>query len=400
MSLLVPGASAAQTTITWLYPGGEQPVSRQTWQAQLERFSKVHPEIRVEVIDVPWDLAHDRIVNMVLADDAPDLIQMGSRWIPEFAEMGALLPLDEYFGTTKGQIYYPALLKTVTYKGKLYALPRAYSTQALIYRTDLVGAPPKTWDELVATALEIQKEHPGMYGFGIGGANHVSTLSQYFTILFSYGGRVFDEAGNVVLDSPEAVAALKEYVDLYRTHKVVPNPLEYNREQLPDLFRSGRIAMFISGPWGGRATGLPPENDQVPYASAKVPAGPAGTATEVVSDSTGIWAGTDNLDAAVTFLDFITTEEEQVQRDLIGGLVPQGPDMAARPEFKGNPYFATFVDMAQYGSSQPQPALWEPFQDVIVDMVQSVLLGLRTPEEAVKNAVTELRRQNLVPAEL
>lgn len=398
--LAVAPVLSAQTTITWLYPGGEQPVSRQTWEAQVERFNRVHPEIRVEVIDVPWDLAHDRIVNMILAGDAPDLIQMGSRWIPEFAEMGALLPLDEYVGAEKRALYYPALLETVTYKGTLYALPRAYSTQALIYRTDLIDTPPATWDELVAVALRIQKEHPGMYGFGIGGANHVSTLSQYFTILFSYGGKVFDEAGNLTLDSPEAVAALERYVDFYRKHRIVPNPLEYNREQLPDLFRAGRIAMFVSGPWGGRATGLPPENAQIPYASARVPAGPAGPATEVVSDSTGIYAGSPNVEAALIFLDFITTEEEQVQRDLMGGLVPQGPGMAKRAEFQGNPYLKTFIDMAQFGSAQPQPALWEPFQDVIVDMVQSAVLGIATPEQAVKRAAEQLRRQKLVPAEL
>ncbi|WP_324716832.1 sugar ABC transporter substrate-binding protein [Carboxydochorda subterranea] len=392
-------AAAEVTTIRWLYPGGEQPVSQQTWKSQIERFAKVHPEIKVEVIDVPWDLAHDRIVNMVMAGDGPDLIQMGSRWIPEFAEMGALMPLDQYFGKEKMSLYYPGLVKTVTYKGKLYALPRAYSTQALIYRTDLIKNPPKTWDEVVTISKKIQSEHPGMYGLGIGGANHVSTLSQYFTILYTYGGRVFDEQGRLQLDSPEAVAALKRYVDFYRKDKIVPNPLEYNREQLPELFSAGRIAMFVSGPWGGRALGLPPDNDRIPYASAPVPAGPAGTATELVSDSTGIWAGTRNLKAALTFLDFITSPEEQVQRDLIGGLVPQGPTMATRPEFTKNPFFKTFIDMAPHGVPQPQPALWEPFQEVIVNMVQSATLGMVTPEQAVKQAVQELRAKGLVPAE-
>lgn len=398
--LAVAPVLSAQTTITWLYPGGEQPVSRQLWQGHVERFHEKYPDIRVEVIDVPWDLAHDRIVSMALAGDAPDLIQMGSRWIPEFAELGILLELDEYVTPEKLAMYYPALVNTVTYKGKLYALPRAYSTQALIYRADLMDQPPATWDELVETALAIQERFPGMYGFGIGGANHVSTLSQYFTILFTYGGRVFDDQGNLVLDSPEAVAALQRYVDFYRKDQIVPNPLEYNREQLPELFRSGRIAMFVTGPWGGPNIGLPPENDQVPYASARVPTGPAGTATEVVSDSTGIYAGTRNLEAALLFLDFITSEEEQRWRDTVGGYVPQGPAFAERPEFQENPYFRTFIEMAQFGSPQPKPTLWEPFQDVIVHMVQSALLGIVSPEEAVKQAAQELRRQNLVPADL
>lgn len=396
--MLTASVQAAQTTITWLYPGGEQPVSQQTWQGQLERFAKVHPEIKVNVIAVPWDLAHDRIVNMVMAGDPPDLIQMGSRWLPEFAEMGALLPLDRYFGKEKTSIYYPGLLKTVTYKGKLYALPRAYSTQALIYRTDLIPQPPKTWDELIRVAKQIQARYPDMYGFGFGGANHVSTLSQYFTILFSFGGKVFDEKGRLALDSPEAVEALQLMVNMYRKDKIVPNPIEYNREQLPSLFSAGRIAMFISGPWGGRATGLPPENDKIPYMAALVPAGPAGPATELVSDSTAIAADSKHIEAAVTFLDFITQPDEQAFRDKVGGLVPQGPQIAKRPEFQGNPYFRKFIDMAQYGSPQPQPTVWEPFQDVIVEMVQSAVLGVKTPEQAVKDAAKRLVAEKLVPA--
>lgn len=396
----VASVAAAQTTITWLYPGGEQPSSRATWEAQVARFHEQNPDIRVEVIDVPWDPAHDRIVNMVLAGDAPDLIQMGSRWIPEFAEMGALLPLDDHFGGDNLDMYYPGLVETVTYKGTLYAMPRAYSTQALIYRTDLIEEPPTTWEELVQTALQVQADNPDMFGFGISGADHVSTLSQFFTILYAYGGGVFDEQGHVVLDSPEAEQALRLFVDFHREHDIIPNPIEYHREELPSLFAAERIAMFVSGPWGGVMTGVDPDNERVPYAAALAPAGPAGPATELVSDSTGVWADSPHKEAALKLLEFITTEEEQVIRDLDAGLVPQGPGMALRDEFTGDPYFQTFIDMAQYGAPQPQPYLWEPFQDVIVDMVQSALLGRSTPKEALEQAVERLRREGLVPAEL
>lgn len=393
--LLSVGAMAEEVTITWLYPGAEQSFSQLAIEGQLERFAEAYPNIKVEVIDVPWSLAHDRIVSMMMADDLPDVINIGSRWLPEFVEMGAVMSLEEEFGH-KRDMYYPGLVQTVEIGGQLYALPRAYSTQALIYRTDIVPEPPTTWDELIEVSKQIQEEHPDMLGFGIGGADHVSTLSQYFTVLFTYGGAVTDSEGRLVLDSPEAVEALQLIVDMYREHGIVPNPLEYHREELPELFSAGRIAMFISGPWGGTATGLEPENDTLPYASALVPAGSVGPGTEVVSDSTLISATTKNKEAALTFLDFITTEEEQVIRDLVAGAVPQGPTMAARDEFTGDGYFQTFIDMAEYGSPQPQPSLWEPFQDVIVNMVQSAILGIQTPEQAVKSAAQELINDELV----
>lgn len=389
------GAMAEEVVITWMYPGAEQAFSQAAIEGTLARFAEVHPEIKVEVIDVPWSMAHDRIVSMLLADDLPDLINIGSRWLPELVEMGAALSLEEAFGHKK-DMYYPGLVQTVEIGGELYAMPRAYSTQALIYRTDLIPEPPTTWEELIEVAKNIQKENPDMYGFAFGGADHVSTLSQYFTVLFSFGGQVTDADGRLVLNSPEAVEALQLLVDMYREHNIVPNPLEYHREELSELFSAERIAMFISGPWGGNALGLPPENDRIPYNSALVPAGPAGPGTEVVSDSTIVAATTRNKEAALTFLDFITTPEEQIIRDYTAGAVPQGPEMAQSPEFQGDSYFMTFIDMAQYGSPQPQPALWEPFQDVIVDMVQSALLGIQTPEQAIESASARLINEGLV----
>lgn len=77
---------AEKVTIRWLYPGGDQPVSRQTWQGHLERFEAKYPNIKVELLDVPWDLVHDRLVNMIMAGDGPDVIQIGARWLPEFIE--------------------------------------------------------------------------------------------------------------------------------------------------------------------------------------------------------------------------------------------------------------------------------------------------------------------------
>ncbi len=391
--LLSSSVLAEDVTITWLYPGGEQPVDRAVIEGHLERWEALHPEIKVDVIDVPWSLAHDRIVSMIMADDLPDMIHIGSRWLSEFTDMGIVLPLEEYFAE-KRSLYYPGLIQTVEVEGVLHALPRAYSTQALHYRTDLIEQPPTTWEELIEVSQKLQEENPDIYGFAFAGSDHVSTLSQYFTVLFTYGGSLTDDAGRLTFNSQEAVDALSLLVRLYE-EKLVPNPLEYHREELPELFGAGRIAMFISGPWGGPSTGLEPDNDRIPYQSALIPAGPAGVATEVVSDSTIVTPSTEHLDEVLLFLDFITSVEEQVHRDKAGAL-PQGPEIADLPEFRGDPYFETFIEMGDYGVPQPKPGLWEPLQDVIVEMVQSALLGILTPEEAVAKASERMVAEGIV----
>lgn len=391
-------AGEADNKITWFYPGGEQPLSEEIWTSQVAAFQEEHPDIEVEVLPVPWDLAHDRLVNMVRAGDPPDVIQLGSRWIPEFVEMGALRTLDEHFGADKREIFYPSVIGTTEFQGKLYALPRQASTKALFYRTDLIDTPPRTWDQLVTTGTRLQRENPGMKGFGLAGATHVSTSSQFLTILSTFGGRVYDDQGRVVLDSPETVAALELVRDLNREHEVLPNPLQYNREQFGDLFKAEQVAMFVSGPWGGPTINEDPDNDRTPYAVAPVPEGPAGTATIIVTDSTGISAETPDVEAAVTFLDWVTSEEVLLEMSLTQGRVlPIGPGIAAEPEIEQDEYLQTFIEMADHGVPQPQPLLWEPFQDIIVEMVQSVMVGEASPQEAARDAAQRIRDEELEP---
>lgn len=390
----------ADGEITWFYPGGEQPESKVVWQDQVKRFEKSHPAITVTVLPVPWELAHDRLVNMIRAGDAPDVIQIGSRWLNEFSSMGALEPLDKHFGSSKEQIFYPSFLETAKNQGTLYTLPRQASTQALIYRKDLIESPPKTWDELISTARRVQQQNPGMKGFALSGATHVSTVSQFLTILPTYGGTVFDEHGQVTLDSDATVATLRLMQDLHRKHELMPNPLQYNREQFGELFKAGQIAMFISGPWGGATVHENPDNPKTPYASSPVPAGPAGTGTEVVTDSIGVSATTPDKKAAITFLDWLTTEQEFVRKDVMAKNLPEGPGIAADPQIKQDEYLQTFLDMSRQGNqlSQPAPQLWEPFETVMTDMVQSVLIGEATPEDAAKLAAQTIESEDLAPA--
>ncbi|GJM74356.1 hypothetical protein HMSSN036_65720 [Paenibacillus macerans] len=63
-------------------------------------FMKENPDIKVNVQALPWSNAHDKLLTAVASKKGPDVIQMGTTWIPEFAGAGALLDLtslvDQY----------------------------------------------------------------------------------------------------------------------------------------------------------------------------------------------------------------------------------------------------------------------------------------------------------------
>lgn len=390
------GSAGEEVTLSYFMPGVDQPGLREGVEAMISRFEEENPNITVELETVGWDDAYQKIVTDLSAGQSADVIYGGTRWMPAFAAMEGLLPLNDY-ASEHIKLFHEPLQENVTINDQIYGIPRGFSTRTLIYRSDLIEEPPTTWDELVETAQRVQEENEDMYGYAISGASHISTVEQYLNFVYQNEGDVFDENGEVIINEPEAVEALEFYADLYREHELVPNPVEYNREELPTLFSQGRIAMYVIGPWGRNMMGAEPDNEEFPYDNALLPAGEK-IANIFGSDSLMISNDTEHPEAAWAFIEFITQPEEQKMYDIEQGLVPIQQEEAEAEEFHEDPFFAKYVEMIEYGHQAPKPAAWEPFQDIISQAIQKTMDGTDA-QEALDEAAEEIVNQQLTPVQ-
>ncbi|MBA4494352.1 ABC transporter substrate-binding protein [Paenactinomyces guangxiensis] len=381
-------------TITYYQPGLEDPLAKKEMNETIGRFEQKHPNIRVKVQSSGWDEAYQKLVTSFMADAPPDVFYGGTRWVTSFVTMKAVLPLDKY-AKERLSLYPQPLQKAVQVDGKSYAIPRAFSARTLIYRSDLISRPPQTWEELLQTAKKVQAENKNIYGLGISGAKHVSTTTQFLNYLFQNGGEVFDEKGNVKLNSPEAVEALTFYADLYRKHKVVPNPLEYNREQLPILFKQKKIAMYVCGPWAKNLMAAEENHPNTPYKAAPLPKGKM-MANTLVSDSLMISSKTKHPEAAWKFIEFITSPEEQKKHDMTLNVLPLQTEEAKDPFFNNDPYMKEFINMIKVGKPEPTPVSWESFEDILTTAIQKTFNG-EDAQTALNEAVQKIKEEKLEP---
>lgn len=387
-------SSNGKVTLNFFQPGLDQPGQKKPVQDMVNAFEKKYPNIKVNIQTVGWDQAYQKLVTGFSAGTSPDVIYGGTRWVGAFAKMNGVMSLNKY-AKDHIKLYSKALQDAETINGNIYAIPRAFSARTLIYRSDLIKNPPKTWNQLVSVAKKVQQQNPGMYGFAIAGAKHVSTTTQLFNYIFQNGGKIFDSKGNPVLNSKADVEALQFYKDLYVKDKIVPNPIEYNREQLPVLFKEGKIAMFVCGPWAQAIMGVKPDNSKTPYKTAMLPKGKVLSNT-LVSDSMMISAKTKHPDAAWKFLNFATSPKWQFNYDKTQGSLPVQKAEAEKSFFSQDPYFKTFVEMSKHGIAQPVPAAWEPFQNIITDAVQKSFNG-GDPQKIMNDANQKIKDQKLQP---
>ncbi len=124
-------------------------------QQLIPEFERRHPGIRVRVQQIPWIAAHEKLLTAYVGDATPDLAQIGNTWIPEFAALGALEPLDRWVSRSAvvdSAAYFGGVWSTNTIGDTLFGLPWYVDTRVIFYRTDILARAgyremPATWAE-------------------------------------------------------------------------------------------------------------------------------------------------------------------------------------------------------------------------------------------------------------
>lgn len=130
-------------------------------------YEDANPHITVKVTPVGWDVAHQKLVSAAAAGTLPDMTQMGSSYMGEFAELGVLEPVDTK--TFKKDAFFPAAWEQGVADGEVYGVPWYVETRVLYYRTDLakkagISKPPTNWAELQQAATAYQDKAGTQWG--------------------------------------------------------------------------------------------------------------------------------------------------------------------------------------------------------------------------------------------
>lgn len=392
MSISIVGCSSGKSNqsddekkiLKIFIPGYDDELWKSLYDASINDFEKDNPNVDVQVIPAGWDEANSKLVSLIQANDAPDVIITGSRSLRQFAEMGAIEKLDTYMTDSFKESRVENVLNTANINGAQYGIPLAFSSRALYYRTDLIKETPTTWDELLEIAETITKENPEIYGFAIP-TDITSGTDELFNFIYQNEGSATDENGNIKLATDENIETL-EFLKEFNDKKIIPDPVSTSRSDQAKMFQNGNLAMFISGPWEKET--LDSSADTAPYAVALLPAGTK-MAETLVTDSFSISSQSKNKELAWKLIEYMGQFEYQNAYDEAIGFFPI-LKQEENEERYNTEFLKPFKDMIQYGVSEPQVPVWDTFNSEFVKAVQKVMTGNLTAEEALNSAEKEL----------
>ncbi|MFF1360536.1 ABC transporter substrate-binding protein [Streptomyces sp. NPDC058297] len=345
------GSNESPKTLTYWASnqGPNVEADKKILQPELDKFEK-QTGIKVKLEVVPWSDLLTRILTATTSGEGPDVLNIGNTWSSSLQATGALLPWDQKnFDKVGGKDrFVESALGSTGAQGKdpaavpLYSMAYALYYNKAMFKEAGITEPPKTWDELTADGAKISKG--GKWGLGAEGSNLSNNIHQVFVLAKQHGGDFFTADGKADFTNDAAVAAVKQYVDMMATNKIIaPGNAEYAKNQSLSDFSKGKTAMVL---WQAAATTFKSQGMQddewgvapVPVQSGAPGAGKA-TNSMVAGINLAVFKNTKNIDGSMKFVKFMTSDAEQKLLCKTYGSIPpvkaaQSDPAFDRPELK------------------------------------------------------------------
>ncbi len=358
----------------------------------LPEFHRRNPGIRVEIQQIPWTAAHEKMLTGVAGNATPDLAQLGNTWVPELVALKALDPLDPWMAGSSGGAgiepsdFFPGIWATNVIEGRLYGVPWYVDTRVVFYRKDILARAgfaslPQTWSEW-ERALARVKEIAGEGNYAILLPTNefeqllVFGLQQDAPLLAENGTR-----GNFT--SPDFRRAFTFYVEMFR-RGWAPVASDTQISNVWDEFAKGYFTFYISGPWqiGEFKRRLPP-SAQDDWMTAPMP-GPNGPGVSVAGGSSlVIFRKSERKAEAWKLIEYLSEPQVQARFYEITGNLPPRKTAWQAPIFVKNPYARAFRE--QLGRLEPSPQVpeWERIVQKMRVYSEEVVHGRRTIDDAL-----------------
>lgn len=368
----------------------------------IEAFEKAHPNIDVELREMPADTGkqHDAYVTMLNAQSSEiDVMDLDVIWPAEFAQAGYTLPLDRFIEKDGIDLskYNQGALAAGNFNGKQWAMPKFIDAGMLFYRTDLVSKDqvPKTWDELLKEAKELKGQGGTKFGYLMQAKQYEGLVCNAVEFIASYGGQIVDKNGNVVINSPEAIKGLKKMVEIVKSDIVPSNITTFMEPESHTAFIEGQAPFIRNWPYQYALANDPEQSKIVGKVGvAPLPAGDKGSAAALGGWMTAINKYSKHPKEAWEFVKFMTGPEGQKISAIYGGLAPTLPELFKDEEvLKANPFFAEEGFVNALNAAVPRPVVpnYPEISEIIQINVSKALAGELTVEQAVANMEKEMK---------
>jgi multiple sugar transport system substrate-binding protein len=371
----------------------------------VNRFNEEYQgEIQAEYRKMPSDTGtyFNQIRTEFQSGASPiDVIGGDVVWPAQLAANGWILDLSDLFTEDMRSNFIDAAIDSVTYKGKVWGVPWFTDAGLLWYRKDLVEASgysegPRTWSELKEMALKTSQDSGTEFGFIFQGAQYEGAVVHGLEHVWTHGGEVLTDAGEVVVNQAEPISALTTHRSMIEDGVSPIAVVNYKEPETHTAFLNGSAVFCRNWPY---MYGLlkDPAQSQVTPDQVEIATLPYDESSESYSGLGG-WnmyinaAAGDKLDAIWEFIQFFTMNDEQQRfRATSGGFLPPLKYLYEDREILDSvPVAGIAGDALERARTRPVSPFYSDVSLAMQKQFSESLKGTVTPEEAAQNLQQEI----------
>lgn len=376
--------------------------------------SRTGQKVRLKVERVPYEGLLPKLKYAAITHTAPDICRVDNAWVLTLAFGKAVVPLDTLpsFGRTIDDAaadYVPAAYATNVvdvpsssggaWERHLFGLPDQTNCVALFWNRALFRASadelrkqgldperaPATWDEFVRYAKVLTIPEKKQFGFGMF-ATLWWTMPFFNTFGAEFSRTAPDGKLSCALTDAKALEALRFIVALYRDYGVEAGAWQTGAINPEQGFINGKYAMILTGPWNLKRF------EGIDFGVSLVPAGPAGTSSNVGGSNMVVFRSSPHPDVALDFLRWFTSRDVQLRWSRELGQIPVNSvafEEAAR-DAKGT-NLGVFLEQLRTARPLRQlPKMDQIEERVINPDIELALKGQAPPDELMRTACQQI----------
>lgn len=406
--LVVVNGSYAAEKVTLRYLSWFAGASGLVEKEVLDIYRAKHPNIELKKIDIPagWGSYDDKLFIMIAGGNPPDVAELDTWWSQRFFERGVCVDLDPLIERDKVDlsVFRPGFVEEgiSVYDGHMYGLPWAAGMVLIFFNRDAFDAaalayPEKGWttEDLMDYGKKLTKDFDGdkiMDQWGYMGGSWPSWFET-----FVWGGRWFDEAGELSITDPRFVKGLQWAADLTLVHAIQPTQAQAQSISKTGVERTGKIAMWKSWcgsvGWDHRAgiefreyvTYLPRAVNQLGFTFQK-------------GNSTVILKATEHVEEAWDYVKWLSYSDEAQFAWAKNWAYPTTIKAVQSPEYINAPGAPNILQAAAYPMETiihppyEVPGWTEAFFKLFRPEIELVFLGQETAEQAMAKIEPEFKK--------
>jgi multiple sugar transport system substrate-binding protein len=367
-------------------------------KAVVAEYEKTHPNVTVVLEPVPAAERDRQFIVQSEGGDAPDMVRGLAASIPNFVEKGYLLPIDRYVGSDFKAKWAPHLIKSGEWKGNLYAVPCEGDVYLLYINRDIwvkAGLDPNkipaTWQEWLDAMKKINDPVNKVFGTVAQGLKALGPPLAMQSFFLANGTDYFnDDYSDIAFDTPNGIEAFKFYIELYSVHKLMPNPTETGFSEQMTFFANGNAGTMVNH--GNSYSVFVGKNPEI---QSKLIVGPMPGKVKATAGRGSLYvfgSKTKNPEATLDLANYLTNQDSNVRFWTEARQFPALLDALNTPAVQNDVVAKAVIAATPSGKMPPLTPAWPAVSNALMTAIQEGYLGVKTPEQALKDAAVEARK--------